>query len=94
MQSLQVLADSTQQTAHDLQSQDIHSCRMSLEMPVAQHRQLLEDEIGQLKRLHLLQVIRNHLLLQCTHVNLKKAVCECTTFRADLILTSNVYICD
>ena len=65
VQSLRALAGSKQQTAHALYPQDVLSLQTSLEMSAVPHRQQLEDEIGQLKRLHLLQVIRKtRLLLQ------------------------------
>lgn len=68
MQSLQAFVDSGEQTAHHAHPQDIHSCRVSLAISTAHHRQQLEDEVGKLRRLHLLQVIHKHLLLQCRHV--------------------------
>ena len=74
MQSLQALVDSRQQTAHDPHPQDVHSCRASLEISAAHCRQQLE--VGKLERLHLLQVIHKHLLLQCMHVEQPEDNCS------------------
>lgn len=71
LQSLQAVVDSTQQTADAQHTQQIDSLRMSLGMSATQHRQQLEDEVGQINRLHMLQVIYLHLKwMQVTYAGL------------------------
>lgn len=68
LRSLQAVVDSTQQTADAQHTQQIDSLRMSLEMSATQHRQQLENEVGQMNRLHTLQVIHSYsVLMQFIH---------------------------